>query len=100
MSTPSMRICPSVTSTRRNIVDVKVDFPAPVLPTIPIFSPGWMVQLMLRRTGSRPGLYRTSTSMKSILPSVGQFSGMGVGSAGGSGSCGRREYSMILSAPA
>ncbi len=54
--------------------------------TLATFSPGRTVQLMLRKTGSKPGLYCTYTLRNSIFPSVGQCSGSGTGSTGGGGS--------------
>lgn len=38
---------------------VKVDFPAPVRPTIPTFSPPFTVKLKFFSTKSNPGRYRT-----------------------------------------
>ena len=38
--TPSMRILPLVSGTKPNRVRNRLDFPLPVLPAIPIFSPG------------------------------------------------------------
>ena len=49
------------------------DLPAPVLPTIPIFSPALMWQVTPERTRSRPGLYLVLKLLKLISPLVGQF---------------------------
>lgn len=40
-----------------NIVKVIVDLPAPVLPTIPTFSLGFMVALMFFNANGNPSLY-------------------------------------------
>ena len=42
MSNPSMRIRPSVGSTKRKNESAKVLFPDPVRPRTPTFSPGWI----------------------------------------------------------
>jgi hypothetical protein len=52
----SRYIDPAVGSTNLNIDEVIVDFPAPVLPTTPIFSPGIISRVRLRKTDGRPAL--------------------------------------------
>ena len=49
-----------------------VDFPAPVLPTTPIFSPYWTLKESLFKTISVSGLYLKDTPANSILPYSGQ----------------------------
>ncbi len=50
------------------------DFPAPVLPTIPIFSPGLTEQEKFLRTRSSPGRYLVQKDWKSTAPSDGHLS--------------------------
>ena len=52
-----------------------VDFPAPVLPTTPIFSPGLISKDKPFKTKSAPGLYLKYTSLKSSFPYYGHSSG-------------------------
>mmetsp|Transcript_13169 Transcript_13169/g.18231 ORF Transcript_13169/g.18231 Transcript_13169/m.18231 type:complete len:351 (-) Transcript_13169:4033-5085(-) len=56
ISTLSITILPPHSSTRRYRVTKREDFPAPVLPTMPTFSPGLTSKLSPRRTRGRPGL--------------------------------------------
>jgi hypothetical protein len=58
MSMPSMTIDPPTDSRIRNRARVSDDFPAPVRPTIPIFSPATMLKETPLRTSSRPSRYR------------------------------------------
>ena len=71
--TPSMKIWPSSISTILPIARQIVLFPAPVRPTTPIFSPGYISKDKLLSTISVVGLYRKTTFWKTTLPSVGQF---------------------------
>ena len=57
MSMPSTTIFPPAGSTRRNKALVRVVFPLPVRPTIPILCPPRNVQLMPRRTNGASGRY-------------------------------------------
>ena len=54
---PSMDMWPDAASMMRNNARAKDDLPAPVLPTIPIFSPGFTEHVKSLRTKSNPGLY-------------------------------------------
>jgi len=57
MSIPSTIIFPPTGSTRRNKAPIRVDFPLPVLPTIPILCPPSKVQLIPCSTSGALGLY-------------------------------------------
>jgi hypothetical protein len=57
MSTPSMNILPSKDSSILNKVRVIVDFPAPVLPTIPILLYGSIFNDTFFNAGGRFSLY-------------------------------------------
>ena len=57
MSTPSMQTRPSAASIIRNKANVTDDFPAPVLPTMPTFSCGWIEAFNCLTTRSRVGRY-------------------------------------------
>jgi len=57
MSIPSTIILPPTGSTRRNKAPIRVDFPLPVLPTIPILFPPLKVQLIPCSTSGALGLY-------------------------------------------
>ncbi|KAJ0608654.1 hypothetical protein HanHA89_Chr03g0111221 [Helianthus annuus] len=59
MLIPSIRICPAAGSTRRKSVCIKVDFPLPVLPTIPVFFPPLKVHVRPLNTSGICGAYRT-----------------------------------------
>jgi len=52
----------------RSKLRVIVDLPAPVLPTTPIFSFGYMTKLMLLRAGGRLGRYLTLKFLNSTYP--------------------------------
>lgn len=54
---PSIKMAPSVGSTILKIDEVIVDFPAPVLPTIPIFSPALTLKVRLFKTLGKLGRY-------------------------------------------
>ena len=69
---PSMAMYPPAASIMRNNARAKEDLPAPVLPTIPIFSPGFTEQVNSFKTRGRPGLYRVSYSWNVNFPSWGQ----------------------------
>ena len=56
-SMPSIKIDPSADSRIRNNANVSEDFPAPVRPTIPIFSPEEILNVTPLRTSSRPSRY-------------------------------------------
>ena len=56
---PSISIYPLNISRTLNKQRVIVDFPAPVLPTTPIFSVGWIINVSPFRTGSKFSLYLT-----------------------------------------
>jgi len=62
ISTPSIAICPASSSTIRERAALMVDFPAPVLPTIPILSPPVILKLRLLSTISVFFLYLRVTS--------------------------------------
>jgi hypothetical protein len=47
---------------------MREDFPAPVLPTTPIFSEGLMSTETPLSTNGRPSLYRRDTFLKEIAP--------------------------------
>lgn len=51
-----MVIDPELNSTIRSTLDARDDFPAPVLPTTPIFSLPLICMFKLRRTDGKPGL--------------------------------------------
>ena len=55
---PSIEIVPFAGSTRRNKHTPMDDLPEPVLPTIPIFSSDFMLQVMPFKTKGRFSLYR------------------------------------------
>ena len=59
ISTPSIIILPSVGSSILSIVSVIVDFPAPVLPTIPILWFGLILKLKFYRTKGKDYRYLT-----------------------------------------
>ena len=54
---PSTMIVPPAGSTRRNKAPMRVDFPLPVLPTIPILCPPSNVHVMPLSTRGEPVLY-------------------------------------------
>jgi len=53
---PSTTICPPAGSTRRKRAPMRVDFPLPVLPTIPILCPPSNVHVIPRSTSGASGL--------------------------------------------
>jgi hypothetical protein len=57
ISIPSIRIDPSIASSNLKRVIVIVDLPAPVLPTTPIFSKGFILKVILFRAGGSPSRY-------------------------------------------
>mmetsp|Transcript_9945 Transcript_9945/g.13057 ORF Transcript_9945/g.13057 Transcript_9945/m.13057 type:complete len:249 (-) Transcript_9945:1012-1758(-) len=72
ISWPSSVICPESSSQRRKRQESKVDFPAPVRPTMPIFSPPEIVALKLLSDKGKSGRYLILTFSKWRLPAVGQ----------------------------
>lgn len=64
----SIRIVPDEIYVIPSKVLMMVVFPAPVLPTIPIFSPGLMLQLIPLRTSGRSFLYLAFRFLNSIAP--------------------------------
>ncbi len=67
---PSIRIAPVLGYTNLRIDEVIVDFPAPVRPTTPIFSPALIVKVSFFRTEGSPGLYLIVRLLNSTLPLV------------------------------
>ena len=70
MSTPSIKILPSVGSTNRKILIANVLFPEPVRPNKPILSPGFSVNDTSCRTAGNSGAYlmtKFSTDMRSFV---------------------------------
>lgn len=59
MSRSSTMIFPSVGSTKRKRVLIRVVFPLPVRPTMPTLCPPSMLQVIPWRTSGAPGRYRT-----------------------------------------
>jgi len=72
ISTPSTSILPAVSSMILVKARVIVLFPAPVLPTTPIFSPPFISKVSFLRTSSVVGLYFSTTSENLIPPLLGQ----------------------------
>lgn len=68
VSIPSISILPDSISMMRDKARHKVLLPDPVLPTMPIFSPGWTSKLNFWRTSSQSFLYLSSTSLKDSFP--------------------------------
>ena len=64
MSIPSITIFPAEGSTSLNNTWTRVDFPLPVRPTTPIFSPPWILNVRPLRTRGVFGRYRTCSSRK------------------------------------
>ena len=62
---------PEEASMIRNRARASEDFPAPVLPTIPTFSPDLMEQVKFFKTSGSPFLYLVWYSWKVNLPSWG-----------------------------
>ena len=67
---PSIRMAPVLGYTSLKIEEVIVDFPAPVRPTTPIFSPGFIVKVSFLSTDGSPGLYLIVRLLNSTLPRV------------------------------
>lgn len=57
ISYPSINNFPFIASRILKIVNVIVDLPAPVLPTIPTFSLGFIVALIFFKANGSPSLY-------------------------------------------
>ena len=72
-STPSMTTVPDSGSTTRYSTIVKLDFPAPVRPQTPTFSPPLTSKLTSRSTRSRFARYRAETPWYERDPSAGQL---------------------------
>lgn len=89
-STPSNRISPSVGISRSKL-SVKDDFPEPVLPTTPIFSPDRTVKERLWRTLGPSGVYLAERPLTIRSPVVGQAAG-GLRSGEGGSSCSISRY--------
>lgn len=77
MCTPSISIHPSKGSTTRKRACTRVDFPLPVLPTIPIFFCPGKTQVTPLRTIGAAGSYCIWRLWSSIFPSLGH-SGSGL----------------------
>lgn len=71
MSTPSMKMFPVSFSTILVRARLKVLFPAPVLPTIPILCPPYILVEHFLSTRSVFSLYLSSTSFRTISPFCG-----------------------------
>ncbi|KAH3670506.1 hypothetical protein OGAPHI_001021 [Ogataea philodendri] len=80
MSSPSMVMLPSSRSTNLKKLVIMVDFPAPVRPTTPIFSPAFTWKETSSITLGRSGAYLIEMFLTSITPSEGHEL---------TGSCGR-----------
>ncbi|RNA37471.1 hypothetical protein BpHYR1_032270 [Brachionus plicatilis] len=72
---PSIIISPTLFSKSLNKAKVSELLPAPVLPTIPIFSPGIISALIFRRTNAESSRYFTLKLLKTTLPALGQVDG-------------------------
>lgn len=68
ISFPSISIMPLDASRIRKRPSIMVLLPLPVRPTIPIFSPGWIVKLRCFKTSSLSGLYLRQKDLKTISP--------------------------------
>ena len=66
---------PLNTSTILNNAKNRLDFPEPVLPTMPIFSDGSTSNETLLRANGKFGLYRNLTCLKLTDPCIGQYGG-------------------------
>ena len=96
VSTSSIKIRPLLSSTRRYNATKSELFPAPVRPTIPIFSPGATRNVSPRKTRGRLGLYLICTFSNTRAPLWGHAFG-GSWSVRAARSDGRSTYSWILS---
>ena len=67
MSTPSMEMKPLSNSKILFKHNINVDFPDPVLPQIPIFSPGFTVNDTLSKTFLNSALYLVDIPRISLL---------------------------------
>ena len=76
-STPSMETVPDAGSTMRNNATNRDDFPLPVLPHTPSFSPASAVNVRSLSTRGKPGRYLMFRPVTTSLP----FCGHAVGSA-------------------
>ena len=72
ISTPSISIVPDSISNILNRLKMIVDFPAPVLPTTPIFSFGLIFIFKFLRTCGSSARYLANTFLYSISPEIGQ----------------------------
>lgn len=72
MQFPSTLISPWCISTIRNRARNRLDFPDPVLPTMPTFSLGWVQNVTPHRASDRSLLYLRYTFLKETTPMVGQ----------------------------
>ena len=68
---PSISIFPSKASIILNKAKTKLDLPLPVLPIIPIFSPGLISKLILLRAKSQSSLYFNEKLLNKTLPLLG-----------------------------
>jgi hypothetical protein len=75
ISKPSISIIPYSSSRILDRVNAIVDFPAPVLPTIPIFYYGKISNERFDNTIGVLGLYLSETFLNSIFALIGQFKG-------------------------
>mmetsp|Transcript_87853 Transcript_87853/g.261959 ORF Transcript_87853/g.261959 Transcript_87853/m.261959 type:complete len:233 (-) Transcript_87853:1269-1967(-) len=89
MSTSSMVTRPASHSTRRNRTHVIVLLPAPVRPTMPIFSPLPMEMLKFLSARGRPSRYLRETPLKHTAPLDGQAVEGGSPGISQADSCGR-----------
>ena len=71
--TPSISICPVSASTILSSARIIDDFPAPVLPTMPIFSPSFIYILRFFRTKGNPDRYLNEKLFKEISPFSGHL---------------------------
>ena len=72
MSSPLINICPEYASTIRHRARHIVLLPAPVLPTIPTFSPAFTSNVKSFRTSSVSGQYLRWKFLNSTVPIYGQ----------------------------
>lgn len=70
ISAPSILILPPHPSIIRQSARQRVDFPAPVLPTTPIFSPGLICKLSPQSTSSVSSQYQALKFSNSISPQL------------------------------
>mmetsp|Transcript_27578 Transcript_27578/g.34120 ORF Transcript_27578/g.34120 Transcript_27578/m.34120 type:complete len:243 (+) Transcript_27578:556-1284(+) len=72
ISIPSIVMEPLLSSTILSNDTIRVDFPAPVLPTTPTLLLGGISMSSPFKTKGRPGLYLSLAELKTIFPSDGQ----------------------------